>query len=298
MEITSVFPPTTVAATTALLSGKYPKETGWLGWSQYFNQIDRTIDMFSGRDSFKATIKLEPNPSYTYNSYESIIQILNNTEGVTATQIMPSSIIPGNINSLNQFMSAISKEMSKKGRHFTYAYWTDPDSTIHEYGVDHVYTHNIIREINKEVAKLIKENKNGLVILLADHGLIDTEPLYLDEHEDLYELLIDDCYLDARANFYRIKDFEKNGTKFKTLFEKYYGEHFKLYTREEVIANNIFGLGNEHPTFKNFVGDFLSIGITNKSVICPKKDNDFILIGHHSGGTEEERMVSISIFNK
>ena len=29
-EITSVFPPTTVAATTAVCSAKYPMETGWL----------------------------------------------------------------------------------------------------------------------------------------------------------------------------------------------------------------------------------------------------------------------------
>ena len=56
MDITSVFPPTTVAATTALLSGRYPKETGRLGWSQYYKNIDKTIDMFSGRDSFKNTI--------------------------------------------------------------------------------------------------------------------------------------------------------------------------------------------------------------------------------------------------
>lgn len=29
--ITSVFPPTTTSATTSLLTGKYPIETGWLG---------------------------------------------------------------------------------------------------------------------------------------------------------------------------------------------------------------------------------------------------------------------------
>ena len=35
-EINSVFPPTTVAATTALTSGKFPIESGWLGWRQFF----------------------------------------------------------------------------------------------------------------------------------------------------------------------------------------------------------------------------------------------------------------------
>ena len=31
--INSTFPPTTAAATTAFLTGKYPIETGWLAWT-------------------------------------------------------------------------------------------------------------------------------------------------------------------------------------------------------------------------------------------------------------------------
>ncbi len=31
----SVYPPTTVAATTSVLSGLYPNEHGWLGWDVY-----------------------------------------------------------------------------------------------------------------------------------------------------------------------------------------------------------------------------------------------------------------------
>ena len=37
--INSTFPPTTAAATTAFLTGKYPIETGWLGWAEYFYHI-------------------------------------------------------------------------------------------------------------------------------------------------------------------------------------------------------------------------------------------------------------------
>ena len=38
--LSSVFPPTTTAATIALMAGRMPCETGWLGWKQYF-QIGR-----------------------------------------------------------------------------------------------------------------------------------------------------------------------------------------------------------------------------------------------------------------
>ncbi len=45
--MTSTFPPTTVAATDALLSAKFPSETGWLGWTQYFSEVDKNVNMFS-----------------------------------------------------------------------------------------------------------------------------------------------------------------------------------------------------------------------------------------------------------
>ena len=48
-DMEAVYPPTTVAATTALLSGKYPIETGWLGWTQYFRKSNLYVEMFSGR---------------------------------------------------------------------------------------------------------------------------------------------------------------------------------------------------------------------------------------------------------
>ncbi len=35
-EVTTVYPSTTSAATTSVLSGKSPAENGWIGWHQYF----------------------------------------------------------------------------------------------------------------------------------------------------------------------------------------------------------------------------------------------------------------------
>ncbi len=48
--INSTFPPTTAAATTAFLTGKYPIETGWLGWAEYFKDYDRKVLLFAGTD--------------------------------------------------------------------------------------------------------------------------------------------------------------------------------------------------------------------------------------------------------
>ena len=78
LDITSVFPPTTVAATNAFLSARYPYENGWLGWKQHFNDLNITIDMFSNTVSWGGE-KLNNPLSYDRCSYDSIIDLINKT---------------------------------------------------------------------------------------------------------------------------------------------------------------------------------------------------------------------------
>ena len=296
LEITSVFPPTTVAATTAFLSGKYPIETGWLGWSQYFKQIDKTIDMFIGRDSFTGEI-LKENPSTIYPPYENILSIISkHNKNVYTGSIYPGGIGNGKANNLNQFFSQIDSEMKKDREHFLYCYWTDPDSSIHEYGTNHPYVHNIIREINRMVAKLAKNNKDNLIVVIADHGLVDLSPMYLNEHKDLYELMIGDCSLDHRAGAFRVK--EDKHDKFKTLFNKYYSDDFYLLSKDEVISSHLFGFGEKHIQFEDFIGNFIAISKKDKYICCPLKNDDGLLKGGHSGGTKEETRINVSLLNK
>jgi predicted AlkP superfamily pyrophosphatase or phosphodiesterase len=49
----SVYPPTTVAATTSILSGLYPNEHGWLGWDVYYPQINKNVTVFTNTEQLK-----------------------------------------------------------------------------------------------------------------------------------------------------------------------------------------------------------------------------------------------------
>jgi len=45
-DITSVFPATTTAATTSIISGLSPMEHCWLGWDIYVAAIEKTVTMY------------------------------------------------------------------------------------------------------------------------------------------------------------------------------------------------------------------------------------------------------------
>ncbi len=49
----SVYPPTTVAATTSVLSGLYPNEHGWLGWDVYYPQIGKNVTVFTNSEQIR-----------------------------------------------------------------------------------------------------------------------------------------------------------------------------------------------------------------------------------------------------
>jgi predicted AlkP superfamily pyrophosphatase or phosphodiesterase len=57
--ITSIFPPTTVAATNAVLSGLPPISSGYLGWIQYFKNEDSNVAVFLNHDYYHPEVKFK-----------------------------------------------------------------------------------------------------------------------------------------------------------------------------------------------------------------------------------------------
>ena len=73
----SVFPPTTVAAITSIDSGKYPNESCYLGWDCYYEEIDKTVSVFTNCEACTNIQAEEYNVASTLRPYESIIDKIN-----------------------------------------------------------------------------------------------------------------------------------------------------------------------------------------------------------------------------
>lgn len=291
-EISSVFPPTTVAATTALCSGKYPMETGWLGWRQYFKNHNVIADMFTNNNSVTKNRIPGPHLSSVYCPYDKIWEILND-KGITAGVLYPKYIDPTGAESLDDFFNIADILMKKDGPHFYYMYWTEPDSIIHDYGTEDRRVLNSVKNINRKVQKLAKNNKDNLIIVLADHSLINTTFLDIREHHDFFETLSTMSSLDARSAFFHLLPGKEN--QFLETFNKYYGQYFKLLTKEEVIKQGWFGEGTPHPMFEDFIGEYMATSISEYGFTF---EDNFHMVGAHSGSLEEESIINVAVINK
>ena len=298
--INSTYPPTTAAATTAFLTGKYPIETGWLGWAEYFKDYGRNIILFRSIDFNTGELLIkegEPHIVEKYFPIKYVFDLINEADNnARAFNISRYPVQPDGPKSLlHTGVAKLTKTLRNNDECFIYFYWDSPDIEMHETGINSRETHYQVHKAQRFLKKVFKKNPDTLFICLADHGHINVKYFDICEHDDIYSLLSAPVSLEKRTPFFFVKDGEKE--KFAELFNKYYGEYFELLTKEEALKIKLFGEGKPAPGVEDVIGDFIAISKREYGIYASKElVHADIFPGHHAGGTDEERLIDISIF--
>ena len=286
-DISSVFPSTTVAATTSIMSGCSPAECGWLGWDLYFKEIGENVAVF------RNTLQRNGEPAAKFNvanKYIPVKSIMKRIEEVNGrkTAYCVSFFSKYKSKSVEDICKTVYKLSKKRKEKYIYAYWHQPDGAMHGHGVTSKEAHEQILHINREVEKLCDKLENSLIIITADHGLCDSVNLFLEDYSEINSMLKFPPSIEpSRALSLFVKDGMKDD--FKNEFNKLFGDDFRLMTKEEVFAENLLGFGKPHPRTYDFVGDFLAVATGKKSLIIEREEHEFI--GVHAGLTEDEMTV-------
>ena len=146
------------------------------------------------------------------------------------------------------------------------------------------------------IRRLAKKNPDTLFLTFADHGHINVKYFDMNEHPDLYSLLAKPTTFEKRTPVFFVK--EGKHQEFEDLFKKYYGEHFYLMDKKEVLESQIFGEGDINPKAVEFIGDYVATSIDQYCLYASSEMKKFLLFkGHHAGNTQEEMKIDISAFN-
>ena len=298
--INSIFPPTTAAATTSFLTGKYPIETGWIAWATYFKDYDRNIILFRGIDyNTEEDLNKPGEGNIAFNHYPitSIFELVEKGKrGAKGINISRFPIQQDGPKSLRSGLKKLKKALSENKECFIYFYWDSPDYEMHATGINSFITHHEVKKAQAFLKKAAKQNPDTVFISIADHGHINVVFDDVCDHDDLYSLTYRPMTLEKRTPSFFVK--EENKELFRTLFNKYYGEHFELLTKEEALDIKLFGLGTPAEGVIDSFGEFVAIAKDEHSLYASKELKHFDLFkGHHAGGTKEEREIDVSIFN-
>ncbi len=294
-DLTTVFPSTTVAATTTAITGLPPAVTGWLGWQQYIKEEDKNIILFLNQDYYDESHIFHYNISEKYVKTTSIYDLISKkNDDVFVHEIFPEFRIKEHKTICNQIDTVI-KTCQSPGKHFIYAYWDKLDWFLHEYGTDSDIVKNHMNEI--EIAfNHLKDSisEDTLVIITADHGQVDIEGIKLWEYEDLTSKFKHMPAIEPRATAFYIKEGERDA--FELAFNQHFRDKFILYKTEEVIKMGLFGEGKIHPRTKGFLGDFFAVAIDRYSFML--QNAKLVFKATHSGLLKEEMMIPLIVLNK
>lgn len=289
-DYSSVFPPTTTASTIAFMSEQTPIEHGWLGWDVYFEQEDKTITCFFNTLQNSKMPAADYNIPMKYLPYETLVEKINKSGNAKAYSIFPFPAYGfEGYRKQHDWIRAIKKTTESDETTFTYAYWDDPDGALHQFGNGSREVEKTVRNLNNSIIDLCQSTEDTLYFITADHGHINNENIILSkDYTNITNMLERPISIEPRAiSFYVKPDYKE---KFPEEFNKYFGEDFALFTKEEVLEKQIFGTGEPHENLTG-IGDYVAVAVSNKTLLW---DDSFPRFrSNHAGMTKEEMRIPL-----
>lgn len=282
--LTSTFPSTTTNATASLMFNQYPLQHGWFGWSVNFKNLNKNVNIFLDTDSWtdeKLTIEDSPLGALDYYFDHAASEYQINTVFPRYVKVNHSDR-NYQYDTMEEFFESIKNICNKNAKQFVYAYYPDPDFTMHDYGVSSPEAKKVINNISNLLQNLYQDTENTLMVITADHGQIDVEG-YIELYKDqkLMEMLEIYPYLDSRAPAFIVKN--RKNKEFEEYFSSKYGKDFTLYSSKKLIEDGIFGPYGDKASL---LGDYIAVGTyTHKQALLTPKSHKFK--GHHTSLTEE-----------
>ena len=311
----SVYPPTTVAATTSMLSGLYPNEHGWLGWDVYYPQIGKNVTVFANTEQIREKEGAVPaeawpdgrarwtkdsleealpaaayNVGYRYTPYKNIIDRIREAGG-EAYAAMP--FLPPYPQTAEAILERVKTLCGEPGKKFIYAYWNEPDSTMHRTGTESSETHAMVTELERMVGETASRLPDTLLIITADHGHMDSRNCCLKDYPEVMECLVRQPSIEPRTLNLFVRDEYKE--TFPEIFRKHFGDSFMLLAREEVLSGKLFGIGNDHQDLESMIGDYVALAVSDRSIFNTHIEAQE-MPGGHAGLTEEEITIPLIIY--
>lgn len=288
-EITSVFPPTTTAATTTLDSGLAPCEHSWLGWSLHFSEVEDNVNIFINTN-YEDVPVADYNVANRYLTYKNVVEKINELSQARAESV--SYFGSYHTESYEEILEAVEELCAEEGRHYLYTYWNEPDSSMHEKGITSKEAAAWVQRINADVEALSSKLQDTVLFIISDHGHINSKNQYIGDFPDILDTLKWMPSLEPRALAFHVK--EGREVEFETNFLRHFGGDFILLPKQAVIDQRLFGSGKAHPRFEEFLGNYLAIAIGEVSLFYTRSGAENF-IGVHAGLTDFEMMVPLIV---
>lgn len=298
--LTSVFPSTTAAATTSLLSGLTPAEHGWLAWSVDFD--GDVIELFPNRNFYTRELTPDRDFARKHLPYRYIWE--GQTTGRAIYTCYPAAVsakIPAatmlEFDTLRQMFRRLDQVLATPEPKFIYNYYAELDTTMHHYGTKAGRSRRLLKKIQKGFCRLHRRHPDTLFVITADHGQIDVQGFTrICDDPAIQDCLAHPISLDPRGCSFKIKP--GMDAAFQQAFQKY-TDAYVLFASADLAAQGVFGDFSLHPDYQKHLGDYLAVGTERAQMMVFKDGKEYhhhrLYHGCHTGMTADEMRVPLIV---
>ncbi len=305
-KITSVFPSTTSACITSFATGLAPKEHGVTGWFVRIkndnHDIPSTILLFSDRSNEESLLKkgIEPEDVFIEHRLSKMIKNLkvihpaSINDSVYTKYLLSESDRTGYKGLEDMFTKLAEAVRSNKAeRNYIYAYLPDFDAVLHKTGTGSKDLTKLFYSISRHTEKFISDinGTNSIVIVTADHGLIDGEEgkrINMNELKEINKMLDFPLCGEPRAAYCYVK--KRYIKEFKKTVEDRIGHAVKIFSRDQLIKGGYFGLFDANKELNGRIGDFVLVCKENYVIKDFLKNEELKWHAADHGGLSFEEM--------
>lgn len=312
--LTSITPSTTVAALTSLWTGKSAVEHGQAGYELWLKEYGMVINAiqqspmnFHGDAGGLSRAGLEPEAFIAQPTLGTHLAV----HGIQTFAFQHQSIARSALSRMllqdvriNPFRTSsdlwvnvrrILEEVPQVQK-YIWIYWGEVDNFAHHYGPDDERTKDeILSFISATKGNFIDRLKPGkgegtLLILLADHGQINTRPdpnYNLSNHPELVRRLHIMPTGENRLAYLHIRPEQK--ATVEEYIESTWPGQFVCVDSTSAVESGLFGPGEPHPDFFNRIGDLIVVARGNAYLWWSARNDH--LYGRHGGLSAEEMLV-------
>lgn len=309
LKITSLLPSTTAVGITAFLTGVSAQQHGLTGWFMYLKElglVSRILPFTTRAGKIPLTgvkFKTVFNEKSFFKKIKADCYAIQNQEHANSQYSLALTAGAKTLafNSLEGLFITMKQALKQPGkRKFIYAYWGDYDHLGHNNGCA---SHEAIKHfeaVDKKIETFAKTLKNTVLIITADHGMIDTAPgkiIKVADHPAFAETLAIPLCGEPRLAYCYVKP-DKVG-QFKNYVKNNFKNVCEIHKSEELIKKNYFGLFKANLKLRDRVGDYTLIMKDNYIIkdFLDEGANE-IKIGNHGGVSEQEMFVPLIVVNK
>lgn len=306
--LSSVFPSTTTAAITTLMSGVPPSQHSLLAWHVWAPEAGCIATPLPLRSHW-ASGEVPDSDTLATRLYSqpSALQGRGRQHYVLQPQYIADSHYSrhhgGQARHLPwrayvELFASLAELAATPERKFVYAYIPDLDSLMHGKGTTHPKAQALLARLQQHCAELAATlPARCKLVITADHGQIDIPPerlLFLNDYPALAALLRQPLSGEPRAAICHVKAGQADA--FRTAFERTLGHIAWCLPAQDVIAHGWFGPAPHHPLLAERAGDFVLLMKDNWGLLQMVNDEKRPpLLGNHGGLSAAEMQVPLIV---